>query len=384
MVVTKGTGLDRLLADPALIPDRPTLLCANYTSVAADLTRGLDGLVAAGIPLVGVLTPEHGYWGAAQAGDSDGDGRDERTGVPLLDTYRLDPPAIAELIRRSEAEQILLDLQDIGTRFYTYMWTMYDVLCAAQDVGIPLIIADRPNPLGPTVQGPGLEESCSSFVGRVDIPLRHGLTIGELGTWFARRRACADLVSVLEARPGADDDPLAPERWVMPSPNIPTPTTAVLYPGLGLIEGTSLSEGRGTTRPFELIGAPWTDARLAAALRERQLPGVEIREAMLRPMFSKHSGLTLHGVQIHVIDPAALDPLAVGFAVIDAAHRLYPEQPIWREQTDLVPPRPEGHPPFIDLLWGSPALRHGIDAGKDLAQVLADSPPAPSPQEDLR
>lgn len=163
--------------------------------------------------------------------------------------------------------------------------------------------------------------------------------------------------------------------WVPPSPNMPTRTTAQLYPGTGLLEGTTLSEGRGTTKPFELFGAPWTDARLAATLTEQALPGVQVREAVFVPMFAKHAGARVHGAQLHLSDPAAFDPVRTGYTLLSTLARLYPEQQLWREA-------PPGRPHFLDLLWGSPALREGIDAGHSLDQVLAASPPAPTPPPD--
>lgn len=371
------TGLSRVLEDPSLLGTDSIALCSNYTAVTDDLRRGLDALVAAGLPVRALLTPEHGYWGAVQAGESEGDGRDEPTGLPVLDNYRVSGADLDALLHRTGAEQIVLDLQDIGTRFYTYTWTLFDLLCSAARTGHRLVVLDRPNPLGARVAGPGLDPACASFVGRVDVPLQHGLTIGELARWFnavhvleqTGSSAALEVITVA----GWHREPHQSGRpWVLPSPNMPTPDAAVLYPATGLLEGTTLSEGRGTTKPFELFGAAWTDARLAAALTERNLPGVRVREAVFAPMFSNCAGQRVHGAQLHLTDPAAFDPVRTGHALLETIAGLYPEAQLWRDQTP-------GRPPFLDLLWGSSALREGIDAGSALDEMLAASPATPSP-----
>ena len=377
-----ATGLDRMVLESSIIGTSPTALCANYTSVTAELSRGIDALVAAGAPITCLLTPEHGYWGAAQAGESDGDGTDAANGLPVVDTYGISGGALDSLLERVGVDQILIDLQDIGARFYTYTWTLFDLMCSAARAGIRVLVADRPNPLGRRTAGPGLDPSCASFVGRTSIPLLHGLTIGELARWFALEYipsitgSQVDL-EVIELR-GWDGAPSTDRAgWVMPSPNIPTLDSAVLYPATCLLEGTVLSEGRGTSRPFELFGAGWTDARLAAALRERELPGLAVREAVFRPMFSKWQGETVHGAQLHLRSPADVDPMATAHAILSTVRELHPEQELWRQRG----PGETGsdRPPFIDLLWGSPALREGIDDGADLDQILAASPHAPQP-----
>lgn len=374
------TGLDRICRTPSLLSAGTVALCANYTSVTSDLARGVDRLRDAGVPLVALLTPEHGYWGAAQAGESDGDGVDAATGLPVIDTYRAGESDWDALLHRAEAEQVLVDLQDVGTRFYTYVWTLFDLMCSASRTGHRVVVADRPNPLGRRRLGPGLDPRCSSFVGRRSIPLQHGMTLGELARWFALDQVPAttgrhvDLEVVTlddwDAAPASDR-----ARWVMPSPNMPTPEAAALYPTVGLVEGTVLSEGRGTTRPFELLGAPWTDARLSQVLREHQLPGLLVREAVFRPTHSKWRDETVHGVQLHLADPARFDPLHTAHTILTSLAELYPDHDLWRQRG----PGETGsdRPPFIDLLWGSPALREGIDRGQDLDQILAGSPQAP-------
>lgn len=371
------TGLARVVADPSLMPAGRIALCANYTSVTTDLARGVDALNAAGLPISCLLTPEHGYWGSAQAGESEGDGTDEATGIPVLDTYRVYDQDLDALVRRAEVDRIVVDLQDIGTRFYTYMWTLYDLLCSAARTGLAVTVLDRPNPLGRAVHGPGLVAECSSFVGRVDIPLQHGCTLGELARWFAavhvpEQTGSTPDLTVIDVEGWDGSRASLADHWVMPSPNMPTLHTALLYPATGLIEGTLLSEGRGTTRPFELLGADWTDARLAGALREQDLPGVDVREAVFSPAFSKCSGERVHGVQLHVTDPEALEPIRLGHTILATIARLYPDRQLWRDPV-------EGRPHFVDLLWGSSALREGIDDGAGIDEILAASPSRPVP-----
>ena len=376
------TGLSRVVADPALIAPVPTGLVTNYTAVTSDLLRAPDALGDAGVRLDVMFAPEHGYWGAIQAGEDVGDESDDRTGLPIIDTYKVEGAALDDLVRASGVHQLLVDLQDIGTRFYTYTWTLYDLLCTAARTGVRLVVLDRPNPLGGQVRtGPGLDPAYSSFIGRVSIPLEHGLTLGELGRWFNQVHvphitggaADFDVVQVQHwdrSRVAAAQLP-----WVMPSPNMPTPTTALLYPATGLLEGTVLSEGRGTTRPFELLGAGWVTSELAGALNTLNLPGVAFREAVFTPTFSKCAGEVVRGVQVHLLDPHAFDPIRTGIEVLRTIAGMHPEEQIWREAAP-------GRPPFIDLLWGSAALREGIDAGANTEAILAASPPAPEPPTD--
>ena len=372
------TGLSRVLADPSLIPSRPSGFCTNYTSVDDQLRRGVDGLLRVGIDLRCLFTPEHGYWGAVQAGEDVGDDVDP-SGLPVIDTYTVSGEPLDQLLTDAGVEQVIIDLQDIGARFYTYVWTLFDVLCSAARTGLSVIILDRPNPLGGTVRtGPGLDPSCASFIGRVSIPLQHGLSLGELARWFnaqhvpAATGSTADLAVVPVVGWDRSRDTGTP--WVMPSPNMPTVDTAIAYPATCLFEGTVLSEGRGTTRPFELFGAPWLDPRYTDALRERQLPGVLFREAVFTPTFSKGVGELHRGSQLQVVDPDRFDPIATGFALLDTVRELHPERDLWR------PANPD-RPPFIDLLWGSPALREGLDSRRDLTTVLTQSPVAPAVPE---
>lgn len=379
------TGLERATDDPTLLGDGPWAFVTNYTAVLPDLRRGVDALVAAGAPIRSLITPEHGYWGAVQAGESEADAsyRAGDIDIPVFDAYLKEGDALADLITEAlpDGGGLLYDLQDIGARFYTYVWSMYDLMCAAARTGTPVTVLDRPNPLGGERRfGPGLDPSCSSFVGRVSIPLQHGLTVGELARLFAEvhvpeatgRSVDVSVVQVEGWQRSATHDQTG-LPWVMPSPNIPTPETATLYPATCLVEGTLASEGRGTTRPFEIVGAPWFDERFAAALTERELPGVHVRELVFRPTFSKCAGEACRGVQLHLADRDAFDPIRTGVTLLQVMAELHPDQALWRPRPDDQADRP----PFIDLLWGSAALREGIDAGDDLDAILATSVSAP-------
>ncbi|PSL08546.1 uncharacterized protein YbbC (DUF1343 family) [Haloactinopolyspora alba] len=377
------TGVQRLVEDPGLVAGSAVGLFTNDTGTMPDLTRNVDALLAAGVPLTTLFTPEHGMAGAVQAGESEPGGVDEGTGLAVLDTYGRSGRELDDQLRGSGVDAVLFDLQDVGVRYYTYVWTLYDLLCSAARIGLPVTVLDRPNPLGGVrTEGPGLLGSCASFVGRVSVPLRHGLTVGELARWFAAEH----VPEATAARPDLDvvamdgwrrDDTGADGRvWVMPSPNMPTLDTARVYPCTGLLEGTNVSEGRGTTRPFEIVGAPYADARLASCLTELGFPGVRFRDLRFRPTHGKWTGSTLRGVQMHVLDPDAFEPVRTGIGILSAFAELYPDGFRWREPDD------RHRPPFVDLLWGSPALRSGVDARHDADEILAASPPAPRPPAD--
>lgn len=359
------------MEDPGLLDlERPGLL-TNFAAVAADRRRGLDALVAAGIPPHCVIAPEHGYWGTEQAGEGGSESRDAVTGIPVISSYQVHDQELVDLIAGSGVDGVLVDLQDVGCRFYTYPWSMADVMAACSRLGLPVHVLDRPAPLPSGPLGPGLdEEHCASFVGRINIPLRHGARLGDLAHHLVEHHLESPLDLTVTAAPGEDGD--AP--WVPPSPNLPTLSALALYPGTGLVEGTTWSEGRGTTLPFEVLGAPWADHRLAGMLREADLPGIQVRETAFRATHGDFAGQRLHGVQLHLEEDAAdfvrrldVDPIRLGMSVLRIMRSLHEEGDFWRRN---APDRP----PFIDLLWGSPALREGIEDGADDEQILAASP----------
>lgn len=377
------TGLTRLVREPDMVERVPTAMCSNYTSVTDDLQRGVDAVRAVGVDVRCILAPEHGYWGSVQAGEDVGDDVDERSGLRVLDTYKVSGRNLDQLVNGTGVRQILFDLQDIGTRFYTYTWTLFDLLCTAARTGVRIVVLDRPNPLGGQMRlGPGLLPEYSSFVGRVSIPLQHGLSMGELARWFnavyvpEQVGATANLEVIAMSHWDRSAAQAQEMPWVLPSPNMPTVTTAMVYPATGLLEGTVLSEGRGTTRPFEVFGAPWLDPDTAAALNDADLPGVRFREHVFRPMFSKGAGQVLRGVQLHLLDTNVFDPIRTGITILSTLQAMHPRQDLWHR---AEPQRPA----FIDLLWGNEALRTGVDDRASAEQIITASAPTPHVPADV-
>lgn len=359
------TGASVLCANPDLAGPGRLGLFTNFTGVMPDLRRNVDALLTAGLDIVALFGPEHGLRGIGQAGAAEPDDVDETTGLPVLNTYGKTGEALDELIRRSGVDALVVDLQDIGVRFWTYASTMHDCMQSAARVGLRVVVLDRPNPLGGTVTaGPGLDPRFRSFVGRMDIPIRHGLTLGELATlanstFRSQTGQEADL-RVVPMDGWRRDDASTPVPWVTPSPNMPTTDTVLAFCGTGLFEGTTVSEGRGTTRPFELIGAPYVDRRLVDTLRDQQIAGVGFREVWFEPTFHKYAGQTVRGVQLHVHDREAFEPVSCALTMIWAFASLYPDHFGFPEFPD------DGTEYAIDRLWGSDELRLAVAAGRDV------------------
>ena len=342
------TGAERLAGEPGLVGDGRLGLITNFTGVLPDLRPTSVALLDAGLRLTALFGPEHGLRGTAQAGASEAEGIDPDTGLPVFDTYGRHGQALDDLF--SDVDVLLFDIQDIGTRFYTYIWTMCDCLQVAARLGKRFVVLDRPNPLGGLqVEGPLLQSGFESFVGRAPIPLRHGLTAGEL----ALQLGAAEVI----AMEGWTRDSWGTGAvWVPPSPNMPTLDTALVYPGTGLFEGTNLSEGRGTTRPFSTIGAPFLDDRFVPALRDFELPGVLFRRTWFEPVFSKYAGRAVPGVQLHVVDRATYEPVRTALEMLHVVRQLYPDE------LSLLP--------SLDKLWGSDSLRKALEAGEDPLVLL--------------
>ncbi|MBD9477518.1 DUF1343 domain-containing protein [Pseudoxanthomonas sp. PXM02] len=367
---TSRLGIEVLLDQRLdLLRDKRVGLVTNATGVDSQLRSDVDRFAAQkDFALVALFGPEHGVRGDVQAGDKVASSRDVATGLPVHSLYgehREPTPAMLEGI-----DVLVFDIQDVGTRFYTYPYTLAGVMRAAKKAGIPVVVADRPDPLGGVlVEGPVLEPALASFVGMFPIPIRHGMTVGELATLFNIEFGIgADLHVVTVQGWARGDEPLRDALpWVPPSPNMPTPDTALVYPGTGLLEGTNVSEGRGTTRPFEMIGAPWVDApALAARLDAMALPGVRFRPVWFTPTFSKHAGVACAGVQLHVTDRAAFRPVRTGIAVLKALHDQHPKE------FAFLP----GNPPFFDALAGVPWLRVAITKGESVDAIEARWTPA--------
>lgn len=367
-------GIDRLIASGRLAGRRVGLV-ANPASVGEGFRHTADRLRAApGVTLAALFGPQHGFHADVQDNMIESPhGRDAARGIPVYSLYsetREPTPAML-----AGLDVLVIDLQDVGTRVYTFVYTMANCLRAASRTGLPVIVCDRPNPIGGVaVQGPVLEPGFESFVGQFPIPLRHGLTIGELARLFNDHfglGATLDVVTMQGwSREQYFDETGLP--WVMPSPNMPTLDTAIVYPGSVLFEGTLISEGRGTTRPFEIVGAPWVRAeRLAARLEAYGLPGVHFRPVWFEPTFHKHAGLTCGGCQMHVTDRRAFDPVAAAVALMREIRAEDPSRFAWRP-----PPYEYEHEKMpIDILSGSAMLRRQIEAGADLDTMRASWQP---------
>ena len=368
------TGFDNLALDGyRLVAGQRVGLISNPTGIVRDLRHEVD--VMAGddrVDLVAAFGPEHGFRGSAQAGGSEGGYVDPRAGIPVYDTYGKTPAQIADFFRAADLETVMFDIQDVGARFYTYIWTMYDCMVAASLAGVRFVVLDRPNPISATAAyGPVMHPEYASFVGRKPISQQHGMTVGELAGLFngeflpedSNANGAVDLaVSPVKRWRRSMYGEETGQPWVMPSPNMPRIETAVVYPGTCLFEATNLSEGRGTTRPFELIGAPYADYHWAEALNERGLSGVAFREAYFAPTTSKYSGETCAGVQLHVGDRDGLEAIRTAITMIVTARDLYPDDFAWRETRA---------PFWIDQLTGSDQVRQAIDGGADADGVVA-------------
>jgi uncharacterized protein YbbC (DUF1343 family) len=371
MTASVRLGTDVLLASPRLRGARVGIVC-NHASVDRGFEHVVDRLAARdSVTLGAIFGPQHGFRSDVQDNMIETPHRDDPgRRVPVYSLYSETREPTAEMLRGVDV--LVIDLQDIGARIYTYIYTMANCLRAGARHGVPVIVCDRPNPInGVDVEGAALVPGFESFVGQFPIPMRHGMTIGELARLFNAHFAIGAELEVVKMEGWrremfADDTGLP---WVMPSPNMPTLDTAVVYPGTVLFEGTLLSEGRGTTRPFELLGAPGIEAeRFAREMNDLGLPGVFFRPAVFEPTFQKHAKQACGGCQLHVTDRRAFKPVLTGAALIAAFHRATPDRPLWRQ-----PPYEYEHDKLpIDILAGSPRFREQVEAGTS-APRMADS-----------
>jgi uncharacterized protein YbbC (DUF1343 family) len=362
-------GLEALVSRPGRWRGLRLGLITNASAVTRGLRQAILALRSVrGLRLSALFAPEHGLWADAQDLVEVEDARDPVTGLPVFSLYGQTRVPTRDMLEGVDA--LLFDVQDVGTRYYTFLSTLLLALEACAAHGRRLVVLDRPNPLGGVLMdGNVLDPAYLSFVGAHPIPVRHGLTLGELALLFRDERELKVDVTVVRLRGWRRamhfEDTGLP--WVMTSPNMPTVDTAFVYPGGCLVEGTNLSEGRGTTRPFELVGAPWLDPwRLAAELESERIPGVRFRPLFFRPAFHKHAGRPCGGVQVHVTDRRRFPAYLAYLLLIFHARRLDPARFAWRDP----PYEYERVRPPLDVLCGTDRVRRCLDAGRSPRTLL--------------
>jgi uncharacterized protein YbbC (DUF1343 family) len=368
------SGLEVLLDDVGRFQEARVAIACNHTAVTRDLTHILEAVRAAGLKVLRIFAPEHGVDALAQDMITV---VDEESQVRVVSLYgedeqslRPDPALLADI------DVLLFDIQDIGTRYYTYQATLGFMMEVAATTGTKVVVLDRPNPIdGVSIEGNVVQPGYESFVSAYPLAVRHGMTMGELGRFFKTDLGIDCDLEIVKVE-GWHRDQWLDETdlpWVFPSPNMPTLECAGIYPGMCLIEGTNLSEGRGTTRPFHLVGAPFLDRERFTDLcrkgaLEAHLEGVSFRAASFEPRFQKHAGKPCHGTEIFVTNRAAMEPFLLGLVVLEAALRAAPEGFRWRTETyEFV-----DEPIAIDLLCGSSEARLGLESRLRPRDLLED------------
>lgn len=371
------TGLDVLIAEGfARLKGRKVGLLAHQPSVDHRLRHALPLMHAAGIEVRALFGPEHGFGGAAQDMEYvlDDAPTEPLTGAKIFSLYGDTEASLRPTAEMFEGLDVLVvDLQDVGARYYTYAATMGYCLELAAETGLKVLVLDRPNPLGgrdQDIEGPPIDPGYFSFVGAFDMPIRHGLTLGEYAGWVVHNKKLSvdyEVVKLIGWRRDMDFEATG-LPWVLPSPNMPTVETAWIYPGQCLLEGTNLSEGRGTCRPFELCGAPYLQGEAwATAAGSQAGPGFILRPTVIKPTVRDHAGVSCGALQIHVTDRWAARSLRLSTALMVAARKLAPEDFGWRTETyEFISDRLA-----IDLLYGSPRPREMIDAGATTDDVIS-------------
>ena len=376
-------GLECLLSDRIdVLRDRKAGVCCNPTAILPDLRHAVDALHAhPHVNLLRLFGPEHGVRGSAQDMVPVSESVDAETGLPVFSLYGADEESLKPRQEHLDGLDVLIfDIQDVGSRYYTYVYTLAYCLEACAEAGVQMVVCDRPNPIrGDRCEGNLVDvEHYRSFVGRFPLPNRHGMTVGELAHWFCGEMGIPRDEEALLVIPCQGwrrnqwfDQTDLP--WVMPSPNMPTLDTALVYPGQCLLEGTNVSEGRGTTRPFELCGAPWIQPEILKRALDRlaekwALQGVAFRASSTQPTFHKFAGRVCGGLQLHVTEREHFEPLATTVALLIAMKRLYPDRFAWRTQPyEFVNDRLA-----IDLLSGDTSIRDIVDGGGELPELRAE------------
>jgi uncharacterized protein YbbC (DUF1343 family) len=362
------TGLDLLISKRLdLVYDRRVGLVTHPAAVLPDLTSAVDALLDADVRLTALFGPEHGFDGSAADGAAVGDAVDPRTGLPVLSLYGPTKEPTPAML--ADVDVLVFDMQDVGARFYTFISTLYYLMRSAAKVGKPVVVLDRPNPInGARVEGPLVEPGLESFVGIAPTPIRHGLTTGELALYLNTEHHLDADLTVVELQGWRREMWLDQTGlpWVPTSPGIPHLSTATVYPGMCFVEGTNLSEGRGTSLPFEIVGAPWLDGyELARSLNRLELPGARFRPLYFIPSAGKHAHQKCSGAQVHVTEREAFRPVTTGLHIIAACRAQVPER------FEFLSSSWEGRPPHFDLLTGVAAVREGLAAGKAVNDIMA-------------
>ena len=344
-------------------------LVVNPASVNSKLEHSVECLInSKKIRLKVLFGPQHGIRGETQDNMIEWKGfRDRKSGVPVYSLYSRTRKPEPSMLK--DIDVLVIDLQDVGSRYYTFIWTMELCMQACNEAGKAVVILDRPNPIGGRLtEGPVLDPGFSSFIGQRPLPVRHGMTIGEICNYL-RGEFYPDLDMHIISLQGWKRNMYFDETrlpWILPSPNMPTLDTAIVYPGMCLLEGTNISEGRGTTRPFEIFGAPFIDpGKLMKKLSMFKMPGVHFRPLYFQPTFQKHSGKVCGGAQIHVTNRNVLRPFMTGVAIIKAVHDLYPDKFRWKKP----PYEYERKKLPIDVLAGTDRLRLEIERGKPIKSM---------------
>ncbi len=361
------TGLDVLIQrEKHLLKGRKIGLVANPSSVNSKLEFILDlFLKEKSWEITTLFGPEHGLRGEVQAEEWSSDFREPKTGLPVYSLYGKNLKPEREMLRN--VDTIVFDIQDVGSRYYTFIYTLSYIMEACTDTDIEVVVLDRPNPInGEHIEGPVLERGYESFVGRFPIPIRHGMTVGELALLFQNEFGIRCGLRIIKME-GWNRRSLFAETglpWVLPSPNMPTPDTALVYPGMCLFEGTNVSEGRGTTRPFEIFGAPWIDPdKLCKVLSN--LEGVTFRPLYFQPTFNKFAGQLCGGAQIHVTDAMKFKPVKMAVSILAFLLKEYPAYFKWKDPpyefvTDRLP---------IDILFGTSWIRESLEKGEEADEI---------------
>lgn len=366
------TDLERLLDDPKRwLGGARVGLVANQTTIDRRFNHAVDLLHAhPDVDLRLLLGPEHGIRGTAQDMVEVPDAIDPLTGLPEISLYGKIVESLSPSPEHlSQIDVLIFDVQDVGARYYTYAATMALCMRAAKKAEVKVVVLDRPNPLGGAqIEGGGVQPGLESLCGLYSVPQRHAMTVGELAWLYNDSFAIGCELDVVPCEGWRRDSyyDTYDLPWVMPSPNMPTLDTALVYPGMCLLEGTNLSEGRGTTRPFELFGAPFIDGRaLAQELGRHDLPGVLFRPCVIEPAFHKFAQQRCGALQLHVADRLAFNSFRTGLAVLVAVRKLWPDELVWRTE----PYEFRDDVPAIDLLTGNVAVREAIDRGESLDAV---------------